>query len=308
MIEWDIPYTLTTPAGTLEFNTPTTVEYSSDGARFVFLLDEEKCKGTPGPLRVEVDDTPQSDGSLIRPSFLHGYTVQLGVRMWVQSAADSAGVDARSPACGSDLRVMWDTLILHLNALKNPSLLDLVSQCRLVYTPSGAVEDRMADQLQLIAWPDPSKAVPETSADFTMQSTLPYELDEEQLGPFSVGSSALPYGNSGNTETFPVFIVTAVGAPLTQFTIENQTIGQSIIYDADLPDAPAIAPGNYAEINTFRNTIYLNGSGANLKSGIDVLSSDFFPLIPQPDTNMLQFTHTGGSATCEILYNTAWAN
>ncbi len=305
MIDWSIPYTLTTPAGTLEFNVPTTAEYGS-GTGYLFLLDTEKCKATPGPLRVTVDDIPQADGSIIHPSFLHGYTVKLSVRLWVQNGDEDA-VDARSPACDTDLRVMWDTLILHANALKTPSLADLVSQCRLAYEPPGYFTDRMADQLQLIEWPDPSISIPEWTADFTVQSALPYEIGQEK-GPFTVGSSPLPYGNSGNTETFPLFIVTAVGAPLTQFTIENSTIGQSIEYDADLPGAPSIAPGDYAEISTFRNTIYLNGSSANLKPGIVVSSSDFFPLIPQPDTNTLSFVHTGGSATCEITYNDAWAN
>ena len=118
MIEWSIPYTLTTPAGTLEFNTPTTIEYGSD-IGYLFLLSPDKCKAGPGPLRIAVDDVPQADGSIIHPSFVHGYTVHFGVTLWKQQGEEE-DVDARAPACDADLRAMWDTLILHLNALKSP--------------------------------------------------------------------------------------------------------------------------------------------------------------------------------------------
>ena len=168
----------------------------------------------------------------------------------------------------------------------------------------------MVEAIQLIEWPDPQNPVPETTVEFTLQTALPYENDEAEAGggDVSVGSSVLPYGNSGNTDTYPVFTVTAVGSPLTSFEIENQTLGQSIVWDESFPSTSPIAAGHFVEINCFRNTVYLDGSGANLKSGIDIQASDFFPLVPQPDTNMLRFTHVGGSATCTVNYNYAWAN
>ena len=60
------------------------------------------------------------------------------------------------------------------------------------------------------------------------------------------------------------------------------------------------AYSGYAEIDTFRNTIYQNGAGANLKDGLDVEMTDFFGLVP--GNNVI--TISGGSVT--VLWQAAW--
>jgi phage-related protein len=94
--------------------------------------------------------------------------------------------------------------------------------------------------------------------------------------------------NTGNAVMYPVFQVTGGGA----FTLSNDTTGLAIIFTGSY--------SGYAEIDTFRNTIYQNGSGANLKDGIDVENSDFFGLVP--GNNVISIS--GGSVT--VLWQAAW--
>ena len=64
--------------------------------------------------------------------------------------------------------------------------------------------------------------------------------------------------------------------------------------------ADSIAGGSYAEIDTFRNTIFLNGSGANLKAGVDELSSEYFGL--RVGENEIAID----GASVDVLWAPAW--
>ena len=84
------------------------------------------------------------------------------------------------------------------------------------------------------------------------------------------------------------------------FTLTNTTTGDSFSFN-DAQQGCANVGGGYAEIDTFRNTVYLNGNQANLKPGIVMDTSDFFMLAPGANV----ITVTGGSGVC--LLNSAFA-
>jgi len=300
MIDWTIPYTLTSPQGTLLFNQATGSPYTSN-ANYLFLLDDEKCSETPGPLRISQDNIPQFDGWIIHPSFLQGMQLKLDVSFWIEGG----GVDNRIPACDADLCVMWDTLLLHIKALTNPTILDLVGgDCRIGYTPACAAA-RMIDRIQVIEWPTVTKATPLTSAAFTLASTFPYEIDQAEDTPNLIDDGDTEVlVNNGNTDMYPVY---RAHGPFTAFEILNQTTGLYIAYDGAFPPGSmSVASGHYIEIDTFRNTVYLDGSSANRLAAINMLVSDFFPLVP--GSNSIEFASNSGSATLDVLWQSAWVN
>jgi phage-related protein len=129
----------------------------------------------------------------------------------------------------------------------------------------------------------------------TVDCALPYAEDLTQQ------SVAIPFGgavvtNYGNRPSYPVWKINA-----GLFTLTNVTTGDSFSFDDTLPGCANVGAG-YVEIDTFRNTAYLNGSGANLKPGIVMSSSDFFLIPPGANTITISGGNTG---TC--LLNSAWA-
>ncbi len=114
--------------------------------------------------------------------------------------------------------------------------------------------------------------------------------------------------NAGTVNFYPVF---KVNGPFTAFTLRNNSVLDSqgnpldIVYDGNLPGAQSVAGGHYAEIDTFRNTVYLDGNLANLKPGINILFSDFWWL--QPGTNNVRFESDSGTASVDVLWQAAYA-
>ncbi len=103
----------------------------------------------------------------------------------------------------------------------------------------------------------------------------------------------------------PHYPVVIVDGPFSAFTLENQTSGLTIVYDSARPGGQSVGGGDIAEIDTFRNTIYLGIGGApgdddNLKPNIDPLQSDYFTLEPGSNTILI----SGADAT--FLVNNAW--
>ena len=283
-LEWDIPFSIISPEGTLVLND---VEPTSGG---MFLLDRQKCSTGPVPLRITEDGVPQGDGSILHAQFKSGYVMKFAIELWKDTA---------HAACGTDLCKMTDFLNLVVAALLNPTLGELeAGNCRIVWTPSGvgsASGDRMLDRVQVLEWPaqeiDDS---PIPTVNLAFHSPYPYAP--------SVAEDVIALGatvhNDGTTDYWPVF---KIDGAFTTFTLTNTTTGFQIIYDSSRPSGLAVGGGDYAEIVTFHNTIYLNGNSSNLKAGIDIENSDFFPLVPGP--NVLTLTGAGGS----VKTHDAWA-
>lgn len=293
MAEWSIPFTLKTPKGTLKFNTGQ--GGSGVNANDLYLFDEAKCHAGLASLRTQNDDSPQSDGAIFHRSFKSYYVASLDVELWL-GAPGSA-----DPACEADRVRMLDNLMLHVNALVDPELADLeAGNCQFKWDPSGAIPARMMNQVRLLTWPQETLETPLMTLAFELESPFPYTMDVAET--VTVIDASETVTNLGTTDFFPVF---KVHGPVSQFSIQNATDLMFIDYDAALPGAVAIAGGHYAEIDTFHNTIFLDGNGANLMAGLDVATSDFWQLVV--GANSLSYTSDNVLSSCEMLWNNAWA-
>lgn len=259
--EWaGVPFVLTSPYGTLNLN-------DTSGDRY--LLIPSGCD-MGAALRVTKDNVPQGNGSILHRRFEEGYVCNLQMMLWKDDAV----------ACGADLVSMLDDLNLHVRGLLNAG----DNQGRLAWLPSGSGSYRMIDDIRLlerlvVAAPDDGGG---TVVTFAVDSAYPYAQDLTQQ------STALN-ATLNNTGTVAYWPVVQVFGATSAFTLTNVTTGKLVQY------AGTAIPGGgqYVEIDMFRNTMYLNGNGANLISGLNMLNSDFFAL--EPGNNAL--TITGATAT-----------
>lgn len=274
-IEWDQPASLTTSAGTLNFNT------------FPGLhLDPKQCAATK-TIRAPVDPVPQGDGDIIHRRFLTGYIYKLVVQAFETQS---------EIACLSSARAMFENLALHLHAM-------LRSPGRYCWIPSNYGDTRALDQAQWFEGVTQSLGDGGVwQAEFSIDSPFPYAIDLTQQ-TISV-SVPVVITNAGNTDFYPVIKVYGPISSGSLFYLVNSTTSQQIAYNTNLPGALPIPGGSYAEIDTFKGTIYMNGSGADLSAGIDPTLSNFdlaFVLIPGANT-VDTF-----NATADYLVNNAWA-
>lgn len=301
ILEWDNPWELQTPQGTLPLNA---IASSGTTPLGYYMLDPSKCAAGAGR-RITRSSIPQAGGEITHRKFKTGYVVELHVQLW--EAIGDAGV----PACGSVLREMGDLLELHLNSIEN-------DDGRLVWTPSAspAINDRMVDKARILGpsgsgdsgfvgvtvEKDPEG--PLVVVTFALLSPLPYAMDAPQTTTNLGGSTPVTVTNDGNVEFFPVFKV--YGATSSFTLVNNSNLDEAgnpkqFVYSAALPGALSIAGGDYAEIDTFRNTVYLNGNSSNLKPGIDIPTSDFWGLVPG-DNDIEIF-----GASADMLWQAGWA-
>lgn len=273
---WSVPtqFDLTNPySGTLSFNVQTDRLY---------LLDQSGCNMTIS-VRSTTDNVPQANGSILHHRFLTGTQIQLAV--WLME-------DTENPACDILLADMLDDLSGALRSLLNAG----DNAGRLAWEVAGK-NDRMLDDCRLLVYPAYTMNA-NGSLNVTIDSQYPYAQDLGQTTTNIAASGNATLTNTGSAEYDPVFKV--YGAT-TAFTLTNITTGLQFVYDSTLPGAAAIGAGSYAEIDTFRNTIFLNGSGANLKAGVDELNSDYWGLA----TGANSVTITGASV--DVLWADAWA-
>lgn len=266
--DWTTAWTLTTTAGTLQL---------FDGSTMDGLVPLPEQCDIGADLRVNTENLPGGDGSLFHRRFKRGMVLRFSAALY----SDGAVAD------GTGRAGLLDDLRTHLNALQN-------GDGRIAWdVPGGST--RMLDRIRLLerltyqgGW---AKTV-----SFVVESPFPYALTEaEQELETITGSATIT--NNGTADTYPVWKV--YGAS-TGFTLTNTTTGLAIVYDDSLPGAASIGGGDYVEIDTFRNTAYLNGDEGNRKPGIDLLQTDFFPLVPGENA----ITITG--ATVDALVNDGW--
>lgn len=268
-VEWNIPFTLKTPQGELDLNV------ALEDSLFCFLMRPQACSMQVDHLRVTTDDVGQGDGGIPHPTWRSFYTVKLGLEYWVGESPE-----ARVPACEHDRRAMHDLLMLHLNSLVRPSLSDIESgNTQLFWTPStsSSLDDRLVNRITLVQY-GPAQDDGENSVfvEFELRSEFPYAMDKTELQTdYDIGSYTID--NIGTADFYPVF---RVPGEIEAFTLENETLGLQFNYDGQQPGAQVIGGGEYLEIDTFRNTAFLNGNGADLLAGVDIPSSDFWWLAP----------------------------
>lgn len=272
-IQWDVPASLTTTAGTLNFNTFPGL-----------ILDPHQCAATK-EVRATNDPIPQGDGDIFHRRWLTGYIYKLVAQ---------AFTDESTASCLDDGRLLLEELALHLEAMRN-------SPGRYCWLPSNYGDTRALDQAQWLT------GVTQTLAEggiiqveFEIDSPFPYVIDLTQISTNVPASTLITIANLGNITFYPVI---QVQGPATNdiWTVNNTTTGDGIVYDQTRPGAVTMGGGDYAEIDTFKNTIYLNGNQADMSAGIDPTQSVFLTL--EPGNNVMETT----DVSAVFLTNNAWA-
>lgn len=278
ILEWSVPFTIQSSKGDLTLN-------DESNPLGLFLMLQEGCEAIRR-LRVVTDDIPQADGQINHQRFTAGYEIQMLVSLWK---------DRSEPACDEQARLMGEELMLHLNCMLNDT-------GRVFWTPTGLGDQRLLDEARTRecgAFQFGPAGLGDARLQFRFDSPFPYVYDYTQLTAALANGVPQPVTNQGNVDFWPVV---KVYGPTTAFTIENETLGQAIVYDDSLPGAVTIGVGQFMEFDFFRNTAYLNGTGASGKPGIDMTLSDFWPL----QANTANSIEVSG-ATADLLYNHAYA-
>ncbi len=268
-VEWDVPQTIQCRFGDLDLNVTDSVT----------LLRYQVLPGgyqiVPS-IRVTQQNLSQQDGSQMYPRFKSGLVASMSIRLQKQNDASGGGYE---PACGSDLRAMSDRLALWLNSMRSQHY---GQDQRYIWTPTG-LGDRMLRNVELLAWTTPSfgsDTAPEYIVSFSLESPFPYAVDASDTTTSVSDGDSAEFANNGSADLYPVI---KVYGPTDAFTIENTLTALKIEYDADLPGAASIADGDYAEIDCFKGSVFLNGSGDDLIPGVVPSTTDFFTLIATPE-------------------------
>lgn len=283
-LEWDVPHEILSPLGNVELNTI----YSGTGSGggpvtstpccYRVLPDSYKIVPT---MRVTQDNVSQQDGSVLHPRYISGQTAT--IKLEYSLVPDGVGPDAL-PACGADLRLMHEYLMVNIQALLRPVAgVDPNTNQRLIWTPTGAGDTRILQAVQTLGWPQPSYNGLWAQVEFELESPYPYAINGTP-DPLSVTGAVIP--NDGDAPFWPVF---HVASGVTTFTISNIDTGETIFYNG------ASIGGTFAEIVTFDGTIFQDGSGADLVDGLVPTETDFFPIQPGGTTVGI----TGSTATVE---------
>lgn len=281
--DWSAAMTLTNPySGTLLLN-----QLAADG--YLYLLDESGCQFNV-TVRSTKDDVPQSDGSILHHRFMTGTEMTLAIQLWQNRT---------QKACDAILSSMVDNLTGSLRSLLNAG----DNQGRLSWAVDGKNE-RFLDDCRLLVYPSYAE-LPVPTVIVTIDSEYPYAQETEATPDSCADGDTVTLTNTGTAAYWPVFRP----GPATAFTItvvNSYGITTQFVYvGAGNPGGVAIGGGDCAEINCFRNTIFLavgcgSGDDANLKAGVDELNSDY-PFLTPGDNDV---SITG--ASMDILWAPAY--
>lgn len=269
MAEFGVPYSLITPAGTLAFN-------PAAGGDGYYLSDIAGMDG--GDIRNPVEDLPQHDGTMVHRFFRAGMKVTL--RGFILPAA-----------AGATRTAAMDNLRGYTDRLLRPTQAELVSSCRLRWTPSGASDDRILDAVRLYQ-PVTISGANLKDFELTLASPYPYAVNYTQHSQAFAAEATTVLTNAGNTPVYPVIRVTGA---FTAATITNAATSESIVFSSG-----SVAGGHYAEVDCFAKTVYLDGSSTNLLPNL-TLPTRFIRLLP--GSNSVTFTGAAGT----VLWNDAYA-
>jgi hypothetical protein len=273
-LEWSQPHEIISPYGTLRLNTPDTPLTSG---KLPLYLIQPPYAIVPANYRAISDNLSQADGSSLQPPFVSGLVASLRVQFWTLL---TEGGD-REKACDGDLREMDQRLTLHLNALRDCSA-DPNTLQRLLWTPEGYGDDRMLIWVFLSAWLAPDFAEsPIVEVAFSLATPYPYAIDATEIQTMIADGASAAIVNSGSAAQSPVI---RVYGPSSTFAITNITTGEALSYDSSRPGGIAIGSSEYAEIDFFHCSIFLNGNGADLVAGLDPTITTYFKLAPGSQT------------------------
>jgi hypothetical protein len=271
---WAVPYqfTVTNPySGFLELNVQL--------ADRLYALDQQACKMRQA-VRATVDHVPQSDGDILHHRFLTGVQMVLAIQLWE---------NATTPACDDLLAEMLDEVTGSFRSLLNT----VDNDGRISWEVPGQ-NDRMLDDLRLLVYPEQVVGNVLTTVVVTVDTAFPYAQDLTQQNPTVSDGGSTTITNTGTADYYPVYLVSKAGGT-SAFTITNAATGEAFTYSGT-----TIPNGSYLELNSFNNTAFLNGDGADLLDGVDIQTT-LFPLL-QIGGNLMSIT----GADMEILWAPAW--
>lgn len=293
--EWAVPQSIMSKFGTLLLNHTD----SSSGRRYQVQPDGFRVVPT---LRVTQDNLSQSDGSVLHPRWTSGAVAMMSIEYVIAtdlSPADQTIPGDINPACDEDLLAMDDQLLLYINAMRTLTYAD---NQRYLWTGSDG-NGRMLIDVELLAWSEPTfndTALP-TTVTLALETPFPYAIDQTQTTTSISDGATDSLLNNGTADFYPV--IKAYG-PFTSFSIANTTTGLQLDYDDTRPGAVSVGGGDYAEIDFFRGTVFLNGDSSDLIAGIVPSTSDFWTLACDPAIGNI-IAPTG--CDIDILWNRAWA-
>lgn len=294
--DWNVPFHLTSAlwsATVLDINTP--VLFTNGPGMYVLVNDACQLTNT---VRETTDFIPQSPGAILHRRFAGNMEMALTIQLWQ---------DADKIACDELLQEMMDDLMGYLYQLINAG----DNEGRISWRPSGDSSSisqyRMLDDIRLLTYPAGEQ---QPGAPFTITVTVdtqyPYAEDLTQTRTAISTGTTVVINNRGTAPTFPVYQANRLNGVTqgggTTFEIQNLTTGVTLSWNGALPGGGgALGPATYIEIDTFRNTMFTNGTGSNRTPGIDMPDSDFPILVPGPNS-----IHMVGQDV-DVLWNSAWA-
>ena len=285
--EWENLTELVTPAGSLTLND----QAVASGSGVYITVKDSADSGSD--VRSTGDPVPQGFGTIWHRSFANGYVIGLQVQYWVVQGSE---VIPASELTSPTAQEMDDELMRHYRSIMDGG-------GRLFYNPAGLAR-RLADDLFAIAKPVLTEDQANTHTAIQFGSELPYMIDFDQtLTTLDSGTPSATLTNLGSSPFYPVF---KVYGPTSYFVLENETSSMQIIYDDAFPGGLPIGGGDYIEIDTFRNTVYLNGDGPSRKAGIDIVLSDFWTLEIGDNLVSIAGAGTDDPPTVDILWQAAW--
>lgn len=277
-IDWSAPFSIVTPSGTLPLN-------SDAGGGRQYKLNPKRSVGRRG-IRATKDSIPQGDGDIFHERFAEGSEMQLAIQLW----------DNGKIACDDVLVDMYDDLRGILWSLLRPA----DDGGRVIWTPAGKAA-RMIDAARLLSLNDPDEDAETGATELVcvIDTPFPYAIAEAQDVTTASGTFTVP--NDGNVEFWPVIKVNCSGI-CGAFQIEADT-GLLIDWDASYGGVSITA--GYAEIDTFKGTMFLNGDEDDLSGSLVAIDSDFFPIAP--GGTEVSAIGAGGFDDVTFLTNDAWA-
>ncbi len=292
LADWTVPFRLRSSV----FAGATELLFNTQTASGIYILRHDGCT-LNNTVRLQKENVPQEDGAILHRRYVAGMEMVLAIQMW--DRPDQI-------ACDESLQAMLDDLMGYLYGLLNAG----DNEGRISWLPAGNSSPysnyRMLDDIRLMTYPAESQGAGSPyEIGVTLDCALPYAEDETQFSPPPPIPG--PVINAGNRPTYPVWKIVGTFTSFTMTATFPDTSTAEFSFDGSLNGGGgAVTTPDYLEINTFNNTVYLNGSGANRMPGIVMPDSEFFSL--PPGTTTIAITYGGGAGGASVgLINAAWA-
>lgn len=286
MLEYSQQWTLVGPDGT-------TVIFN-DGISGLILEDVAGFDGAP--VRLNVEDLPESDGAVAGDSYLGQRPVTLTGRV---AAASASARNATVVSLQQALRALKGDLTLKSQASGLPAMQAKARLAAPLRLSGGYVK---AFQIALVC-PDPriysqtlnqgvaTGAVSAPGASFSWVFPV-------NFGGGTGATQVVNVTNAGNFATAPIV---RVWGPIANPQITNATQALSLYLDS-----LTLVAGEYVDVDLGARTV-TKSDGSNLYSKVRFPGSSWWTLNPGSSTVQLWGTGTSGSTELDVSWRDAWA-